>query len=194
MVSISSKKLIQERTHKYWKENKIWKRTSEIESDIDKIKLFLEKEYEIIPEKERIGKGSVYITTAVAATSIDYLLEQQNIDAFPLILKIFEQGESTNNNHLRNYAITLMGEICGISKKNLIKALAQVKVWGDHPLWEIREMSGYIIRKGLKKFPDTILYTLKTWIISENDNLRRISIESLRPLSDIKWLRKQKKN
>ncbi|MCP4760561.1 MAG: hypothetical protein GY870_02195, partial [archaeon] len=80
------------------------------------------------------------------------------------------------------------------SKKNLIKALAQVKIWADHKLWEIREMSGYIIRKGLKKFPDTILYSLKTWIISENDNIRRISIESLRPLSDIKWLRDPKKN
>ncbi len=193
MVSISSKGKITERTMKFLNNEKICQ-TIVLNKNLMKIESFLEKEYNLIPERERIGKGSVYISKIVAEVSGNYLHKVQHIDSFAFIAALFAHPDSNRNNHMKNYAIALMGELATFSEENFQKAMLQTKIWAEHPHWEIREMSGQVIRKGLKVFPIKSLAILKEWSTSESDNLRRLSIESLRPLADIKWLRDPKKN
>jgi hypothetical protein len=76
----------------------------------------------------------------------------------------------------------------------MIKALNQVKIWVEHPDWAVREICCVILRKGLLNFPDLTLYTMKNWILSDSENIRRLVTESCRPLNDVKWLRDPLKN
>jgi hypothetical protein len=72
MVSISSAKLIQERTYEFCNNVSDWDRleNSKLYKLMDE---YLQKEYEIIPDKERAGKGTVYIAKHVAKAVFKYL-------------------------------------------------------------------------------------------------------------------------
>ena len=63
MVSISSSKLIRERTQNFFQKIKNWDLDTTL---FKKISDFLQNEFDIIPEKERIGKGMSYISRYVA--------------------------------------------------------------------------------------------------------------------------------
>ena len=73
MVSISSARLIYERTKKFCNTIEDWTKLYENEIIFEKINDFLKSEYELIPEKERIGKGIVYISKYVAKELFKYL-------------------------------------------------------------------------------------------------------------------------
>ncbi|MBD3351912.1 MAG: hypothetical protein GF364_10545 [Candidatus Lokiarchaeota archaeon] len=199
--SISSKKMIKKRATEFWNSESIWANLENIEQDNIKIRKFIEHEYDIIPEKERIGKGSVYIAYAVAAAGSS-ILTKRGGDYYAHIVKLFEYGNELNRKkdniskqiHCINLAIAFMGEYASLSKSNAIKSLKKAKSWANHDDWKVREMSGRILRKCLKKFPKITLYAMKKWIQSDNENIRRIVTESARPLANIKWLRDPKKN
>ncbi len=79
MVSISSSNLIRQCTLEFCKRIKSWK----IDKNnllLNKMNLFLKNEYNIIPENERIGKGSSYISTYVSKEIMNYLKKIINID------------------------------------------------------------------------------------------------------------------
>ena len=66
MPSISSKRNIQERILQLWKSEGIWDDFNVSTKKIHQIQSILMEEYKIIPDKERIGKGMVFITKTVA--------------------------------------------------------------------------------------------------------------------------------
>ena len=66
MVSISSSKMIRERARESCNKMQDWNISEENSTIFKKIDSFLKKEYGTIPEKERIGKGIVYISRHVA--------------------------------------------------------------------------------------------------------------------------------
>jgi len=191
MVSISSKSNIIERTKEYWHKFNIWECYTS-DDCLNKILKFLQKEYELIPEKERIGKGSVYISKNAAVGAFSIIKDKVNVLDF--VEKCFNYKKIEKENHLKNFAIALLSEAISSDKKLLIKSLVLIKEWADHNQWEIREMAGLPLRIGLKRDPSVIFSTFRNWARSDNPNLRRIVAESMRPLSDIKWLRNPEKN
>ncbi len=195
MVSNSSKSAIIKRTLENFSENAILYNLPLKNSEINKIQLFLQHEYEIIPEKERIGKGSVYIAINVAAGFLKILEDSNNFDGLKFSIQIFNYGKEKNDINLKNFTIVFLAETISNSERMLEKVLNQAKIWANDSEWEIREMSGYIIRKSLKNFPEKTLQILKKWLLNEkNPNIKRLIAESLRPLSDVKWLRNPDKN
>jgi len=64
----------------------------------------------------------------------------------------------------------------------------------DHPDWTIRETTGASIRAEIKQNPEKLFKYLTKLIKSDKENLRRLVSESLRPISEIKWLRDPTKN
>lgn len=193
MGSISSKTNIKKRTNNFWKEHKIW-HTAEIADDLKIINSFLHKEYALIPEKERVGKGSVFIAKTVSEAAINFLLTSQEVEPLEVIRDIFRFSDPEENNHMKNFAIALLGELVYSSKEYFSGAITQTKVWGDHSSWKVREMSGQVLRKALQKYPEKTITILSDWVHSDNENIRRLAVESLRPLSVIKWLRDPTKN
>lgn len=193
MVSINSQKMIAERTRIYWHENCIWETIFTI-GDLELIQFFLDKEYQKIPAKERIGKGCVYLSYIVARTTITLLMQSNQINPLETINLLFHFPDNDKTNHMKNYALALLGEYACTSKQAFNDAMALTKITVDYCEWEIREQCGVVIRRALKKYPKETLTLLEEWINSPSENLRRLSIESIRPFRDISWLYDPKKN
>ncbi len=193
MVSISSQKMIAERARIYWHENYIWETAFTI-GDLELIQFFLDKEYKLIPAKERIGKGSVYISKIVAKTTISLLMKSKKVNPLEMINLILHFPINEKSFHMKNFALALLGEYAKTSKQAFNDAMTLTKITVDYCEWEVREQCGVVIRNSLIKYPNETLIFLEEWIKSSSENLRRLSIESTRPLRDIKWLRNPRKN
>ncbi|MFX0137302.1 MAG: DNA alkylation repair protein, partial [Candidatus Hodarchaeota archaeon] len=167
-------------------------------SQIQIVKDYLKKEYDTIPEKERIGKGRVYISKVVAKSLFKYLKKKylgslsktftkENFININLgIIGKFEEDPDTLvfGIHLTsNFALDFFD-----------KTIDKVEKWAINEDWEIRENAVYPILSGLKSDRKNTLNLLSSWVNSENPNIRRLVAESLRPKADIKWLRDSKQN
>jgi 3-methyladenine DNA glycosylase AlkC len=69
-----------------------------------------------------------------------------------------------------------------------------LKEWGSNDDWKVREGAIYPIISGLKKNPEKVLEILAKWVNHENEYIRRLVAESLRPKATVKWLRNPEKN
>lgn len=193
--SISSKTAIIERTQKFWSEKKLWQ-SGHTEHAFKQISGFIGKEYEIIPQKERIGKGRVYITKHIVKGCYNLLEDKASIDFIDYCTNCFNYAELTDDNYLKNFALILLAKSSTLSKLALERGLNHIKTnYANHSNWEMREISGYTIREGLKTYPEITLTILNEWLTKNpNANVRRLISESLRPMADIQWLRDPKKN
>ncbi|MFX0124986.1 MAG: DNA alkylation repair protein [Candidatus Hodarchaeota archaeon] len=193
--SISSKSVIIKRTQKFWNEERLWQAGSTNQT-FNKISGFLAKEYGLIPQKERIGKGRVYITKNIVEGCFNLLEEKSSIDFIDYCTEIFNYAESKDDNYLRNFALILLAKSSTLSIEALEKGLKHIKTnYANHLNWEMREISAYTIREGLRVFPEVTIAILKEWLNNNpNANVRRLVAESLRPMADIKWLRDPEKN
>ncbi|MBD3228302.1 MAG: hypothetical protein GF329_08935 [Candidatus Lokiarchaeota archaeon] len=194
MVSISSAKNIKQRAGEYFKSEIKLEQFNQAE--VRKIKKLLEKEYDLIPDKERIGKGMVYITKHISKKFYQYLKntyykekkEQIFIDSILSMIKLFERAD---DHDLLRFGIHFASNFALDYFNTLI---SKIKLWADHDDWEIRENAQYPMLAGLKKFRDDVLEILDKWSESKNENLRRFVAESLRPKAMVKWLRNPEEN
>ena len=193
MVSISSSKLIRDRTLKFCQNLKNWDLNNIL---FKKVSAFLQNEYDIIPKKERNGKGMTYISKYAAKEMIQFLKSQikndKNIVEFGK--EAFDYGDKIQNRNIQHFALLFAAEVI-LSNPKLFKFLVPlIEIWADHEDWAIRETTSYTIIYGIKKDPKAVFPFLMNWTKSDNENLRRIVSESLRPMAEVKWLRDPKKN
>ncbi|MFW9925025.1 MAG: hypothetical protein ACFFDW_17255, partial [Candidatus Thorarchaeota archaeon] len=130
----------------------------------------------------------------VANFTCELLLKFKQQSSFTIIVEILNYPDPERTNHLANFSLALLGEYSRTSETTMQQAMDQMFIWVNHPFWEIREMCVYPLRLAYSKFPNQVLTILNDWIKSSNENIRRTAIESLRPLSVVKWLRDPKKN
>lgn len=159
---------------------------------------YLKQEYESIPEKERIGKGMVYIAKIVAKLLYNYLkTEVFKIVGKTLVTESFTQPilgfieEIGKNEELIVLAIHLLANLASDSFESTIE---QIKYWATYETWAIRENAICPILSGLKSQKECTLQLLREWAQDSNENIRRLVAESLRPKTEIKWLRDSTKN
>jgi 3-methyladenine DNA glycosylase AlkC len=197
VVSTHTQKQIIKRSQIYWEKHQIWSESSSFEEEAQLINGFLEEEYNTIPSKERIGKGRYFIAKSVARGCRNFIETSSRIkceDIFNNTANMLLFGEMRQMPSLVYLATTLMAEFARIDKGFLERALRHAKVWAEHENWEIRECTGYIIRLAVANNKAITFDILSDWISSPSPNLRRVVVESLRPLADIKWLRDPNKN
>jgi len=96
MPSISSATLIKNRTIEFYKKVKNWA-LKEINSPIlARIDKFFQDEYNIIPKKERIGKGAAYISSYISKSMVLFIIDKLNHDfddCLALSKNLFNYGE-----------------------------------------------------------------------------------------------------
>ena len=195
MPSISSKTSIQTRialrldptaSSKFKTKNEI----------IDFLRRLMKDEYEIIPDKDRVGKGSVYLAKTIGKQSYDWLIHTlpDSTDFWQFVDEMIVMGVSNQDRNLYNLGLVLFGLYMSAECNNLKEGFKRLVFYATNSNWEVREMAGYAIRECVKKkFIDTIPF-LWSYVRNEDENLRRIVSESLRPLGDIKWLRNPNSN
>ncbi len=197
MVSISSGTNIKNRTIAYCTNIKEWFLSNENDGLLSSIKDFLEQEYGKIPEKERIGKGTVYVSKYVAKGMYAFFLGEKLVKSnyiSKLIGKIFNYGEQTQSLLLQHFALLLLSEDIFNHPDDFEQITPLIEFYANHEDWTIRESITFTIRAGLKNnITNTLTYLFKL-ARSKNENYRRLVSESLRPMSDIKWLRDPDKN
>ncbi len=193
-MSISSAKSIQGRTLNFCKTIEIWSNNAKI---LEQINDFLNTEYDLIPETERIGKGIKFISNHVAKGVFHYLLEKNRTSIefiIDLVEKTFNYGESTESNILELYALHIIAEYILAYPEEFEKMVPLIQLYACHGNWIVRETILEAILAGLKKKPIRTLELLSNWTNNSNQNLRRLVSESLRPHTYIKWLRDPAKN
>ncbi len=195
MVSISSASEISKRAIAIFNKLNL---NSFNRSQVSLIIEYLKKEYDTIPEKERIGKGRVYISKIVAKALYKYLKkkylgsqkgkinEEKFIKSVSGAIEILEAINDTLvlSIHLTsNFALDFFDN-----------TIEKIEIWANNEDWEIRENAIYPLLSGLKNNQKKALDLLSSWVDSENPNIRRFVAESLRPKAEVKWLRDSTQN
>lgn len=197
MVSISSSKLIRERTRNFCSKISNWEALDNNIGLFKQIDDYLKEEYDLIPDKERIGKGIVYISKYVAKEMVIFIKNEIEVDKkyfLNFTEKAFSYGEDSKSHHLMHFALYILSEFVFNFPDDFVLIIPLVKKYADHNDWPIRESTGSSLLMDLKKCPDKTIKFLKELMESDNANLRRIVSESSRPIAIVKWLRDPTKN
>jgi 3-methyladenine DNA glycosylase AlkC len=198
MGSTSSKASIVQRMHIRFSDNTFF---SDLASDreqqrlFDELESFLKSEYNAIAPEERLGKGAVYLAKAIASDLLSYF---SSIAATPNFIEIcnqmFDYARNRKFEYLHVLAPYLLAAWVGEKEGNFDHAVPEIEKWADHEDWMVRETAGGAIIAGLKRNPKLVLKQLMLWACSTNENLRRLASESVRPWTEIKWMRDPTKN
>jgi 3-methyladenine DNA glycosylase AlkC len=193
-MSRSSGNLIQKRTRDFFKIYDDWHPSEEIFKDFN---LFLNKEYSIIPKRERIGKGVKFIANHVAKGIFELLVTMKYSNKKYIIKFIefgFIYGESHESLILQHFCLHILAEFIYFNPDDFDDMVPLIEKYARYMDWSIRETTADSIISGLKRIPEKTLKLLSNWALSDDEYLRRIVSESLRPHSALKWLRNPSKN
>jgi 3-methyladenine DNA glycosylase AlkC len=197
MGSISSSTEIKERTKRFCKKIDKWKEVINSLEIFELIEKRLQKEYDLIPERERVGKGRVYISRYVAKEFFFYLhniLEMTTKDLLNFTSSCLDYKKSTDSLSIYYFAIIFLSEIMKAYPELLDEIISIIKEWALHEDWKIREGAIYPVIAALKKAPKKTILLLKKWSSDKNEYIRRLVAESLRPKAEVEWLRNPDKN
>jgi len=197
MVSSSSSTMIRERTREFCANREEWNFSKAKLPILKDINSYLKKEYDNIPEKERVGKGIVYISRHVAKEMFLFLKHEQEVEEqyhLGFIKENFSQGEETGSSIQQHFALLYMAEFVHQYPEKFNAIIPLIEEYATYDEWSVRESTGGAILAGLKKSPKKVIEFLFSWANSENENLRRIVSESSRPMTSVKWLRDPAKN
>ncbi|TFF97964.1 MAG: hypothetical protein EU547_02895 [Promethearchaeota archaeon] len=197
MGSISSASKIKERTRNFCEGITIWDQFKEDQDIFDKLNSYLKREYDIIPENERVGKGRVYISRYVAKECYNYLkniLKFSKEDLLKFANFSLDYTKTEKSLSIYYFGMLFLSELIKTFPKEILNITDILKEWGTNEDWKIREGAVYPIISSLKIDPDSALSVLSKWIEHDNEYIRRLVAESLRPKAQVKWLRDPDKN
>lgn len=197
MVSTSSSKLIQDRTKFLCEKTTEWNDLKRLPKIFELIKTHLHTEYNVVPEKERIGKGYVFIGRYVAKEIFQYLKTQIKVNEkyyIEFAEKAFIWGEKNGAQEFQYFSLLLLSELINYYPNQFEKIINIIEKCATHEQWTVRETAIYPIIAGLKKNANQIFISLSNWAKNSDENLRRLVAESLRPKTEIKWIRDPSKN
>lgn len=201
MVSGSSKGIIKQRTIQFAETEDLVAHWQTPTLFSDKLLPFLEQEYNAVPEKERIGKGRVYITRAAVDGLSSYLKSktaknvEMTLDSFlHFSEQVFSYASERKENFLRYLSIFLLAEVVKKNSNAFLTCEHQILEWANDADWEVREIALEFVLNGVKYYPEAILPKARDWASSSNPNLRRFATEGLRPRGGTKWLRDPEQN
>jgi len=157
----------------------------------------LQYEYLIIPERERVGKGAIYICKYVAKELVSFLSKTLDLTAdnyLELSREIYQFDIKNASLSSKYLSLLILAEFLLISPHSLpqVKSLIELAA-ADHE-WSVRETAIYPIISCLRKEPEITFQYLNYLTSKNNENLRRLVSESLRPSNSVKWLRNADKN
>ena len=195
MVLISSKSAIKERAYVFWEKEGLWK-TFPVDSAVfNRILAFFNHEYEIIPQKERIGKGRYYIVRIVAEVLFmksflnKFNFGPQYTRLFEFVKMFLDYAKTEDDVFSKYFGITAPGQYGKLTPETLDKALEIVMTWMEHEQWDVKETAGYPLKIAIQYYPQKTMPILRELSKSKKADVRRCVAESSRPFADTKWLR-----
>jgi len=155
----------------------------EIVSDLKRLIMQVQQD---IPPKKKISYGRYNIIKKMGFF-IYPLLVEQNIDIPEFVFKIFNNPE--HDQFVRSLSIQIIS-IYAAETGDLNAVLKFFEDAASDEHFETRECSQGFVRKLIKKYPDKMREWFLKMVKSKDPRQRRFSSESLRPVADNNWLKK----
>lgn len=161
---------------------------------------FLDEEYSNLPEKERVGKGAVFLCRPAATSLAAYFREHvpgQEIQPARVMafVEVLYKAPDTHPRPFGKYvAIFLLAEFTRQSTGWFAACEPLILSFAAAAEWEVREMALEPLLHAAQRYPDFILPRCQAWLRSPEENLRRFVAEGLRPRIGTKWLRDPARN
>ncbi|MBN2153823.1 MAG: HEAT repeat domain-containing protein [Candidatus Lokiarchaeota archaeon] len=161
---------------------------------------FLDEEYAGLPEKERVGKGAVFICRPAAASLAAYFRERDPGQATqPARVIAFAAAlhgvPDTRPRPFGKYiAVFFLAEFTKLSPDWFAACEPLILAWASSPDWEAREMALEPLLHAVRRYPEAVLPRCREWLRSPDENVRRFVAEGLRPRAGTRWLRDPARN
>jgi 3-methyladenine DNA glycosylase AlkC len=164
------------------------------------ISRFIDMEYANLPEKERIGKGAVFLCRPAATSLVAYFREHtsgqgiqpgQVVSFADALYKVLETRPRPFGKYV---AVFFLAEFTKQSATWFTACEPMAISWASSPDWEIREMALEPLLHAVQRYPEFILPRCHILLQSPDENIRRFVAEGLRPRIGTKWLRDPAKN
>ena len=156
---------------------------STIAGELNKIIILIHSD---IPDNKRISCGRYSIARDVGLFLYP-LLKEKGIDIVELASKIFD--DTGNDQFVRSLCTQLLS-IYGDETGALNKVLPAFEKAASDENWILRECAAGFIRKLIIKFPDEMQIWYTMMVTSEDALQRRFAAESLRPVADNSWIKR----
>ncbi len=137
--------------------------------------------YNNIPDNKRISYGSYYVTKTLG-TRLFEILETSEIKYFEIMCNVLEQSKNRHTQGVSLQVISYYG------LEHLYEVLPVFKSAAANDHWEVREFAAGFINKLTKKHPKEVKEFYLSIVNSDDSNVRRFVSESLRPVSENRWL------
>lgn len=122
------------------------------------------------------------------------VFKKESEDFLAFSENLFNFGEAIGDVKTQHLALYIFAESIYQFPREFENAKPLIIHWANYEEWQIRESTGEAILAALKSIPEECLEYLLELTRNDNENLRRLVSESLRPRADIKWLRDPSKN
>ncbi len=139
--------------------------------------------YVNIPNNKRISYGRVH-TIKVLSQYLFSTLTEIKTPVFEIASNLFDKGE---NFKTKGVALGVLS-FCGLDDYENV--LAYFESAATHENWDVREMAQMFFKKLIQKYPDQMKKYLLKLVSSEDANMRRFVVETLRPVQENRWFYK----
>lgn len=155
-----------------------------LKQGIDDLRILKDDVYASIPASKRISRGITWVVERIALLLVQASGEEMQIDQLALaIYNLLDEGDQ-----LSGVPIFMMGEY---GKRYPEETFAFFERAGSSTDWVVREFAAGAFRRMISDNRQVAFDWLMTAVESDNPYLRRMVSETLRPVTDLKWLQKE---
>ncbi len=200
MGSESTRSKVEARAAEYWQGARPSIDPAAITGTQTAINRFLDAEYSNLPEKERVGKGAVFLCRPAATSLATYFREHapgQEVKPATIIAftEALYKAPDTHPRPFGKYvAVFLLAEFTRQSTAWFAECEPLILSFATAGDWEVREMALEPLLYAVQRYPESVLPRCEVWLQSADENLRRFVAEGLRPRIGTKWLRDPARN
>lgn len=151
------------------------------------VKELIDIVYDDVPDTKRASYGRYTIAKRLGKEFFDIAYEC-SVDLPALSKYLFTDNDS--DSFVRSFGVQLF-VLFAIKTGEIEEALSFVAKAANDTDWIVRECTQGFIKQLTKKYPDELYEWYINLTTSKSANVRRFVVESLRPVTENKWMHKQ---
>jgi len=133
-----------------------------------------QRTHEVMSALEGImGQSTMKIIPAIAAQWIGILREQPDQER----AKLFSHLSTHGSDSVRCWA----AYVVGLEQHELDYKLELIRQFAADPHFGVREIAWMAMRETISQQVNTAIHLLSSWVLEEDDNIRRFAVEATRP-------------
>ncbi|MHA1371788.1 MAG: hypothetical protein ACTSRA_18970, partial [Promethearchaeota archaeon] len=124
---------------------------------------FMDEEYRSIPEKERVGKGKIYIAKSIGGSFYSFIAFLDKSTRLVVLWSMLKMAEQSKTMDLINLAMVTVAKFMIEEPEFAGNLVPLVERCATSKNWEAREISIYPVSRLLEKCPEIAIPLIKNW-------------------------------